>query len=252
MTARNHFDEDIQRVEAFLVLAKEQSEAGSPERLVNDLRLSAIASSVGAMDAYLCDKYVDCITAALRAYANKSWDKLRAYANKSWDESKPEHPYLKISLPAREIIDASKSEDRARPQWEIRMAARKLMERDNMLSISKVKENFNPILPEGHKLWNDFIHILIAKNRKRFTGVVEEDLDKLSGEELQKKRKSAIDTVKDCLVEIVQIRHDWIHNCGRPKSAIKRYSQGKAKIYIYYIKTFVEELDNFIEDHRLV
>ncbi len=72
-TARVHFNEDIQRAEAMLDQAGVLEGAGADQRLCQDVRIAAIAFSVGAMDAYLCDKYVDCLTKVLRAYVNGGW-----------------------------------------------------------------------------------------------------------------------------------------------------------------------------------
>ncbi|QDU79319.1 hypothetical protein Pla110_10270 [Polystyrenella longa] len=230
-----HFTEDIERVEAILNLAEQQLLAGGEALIINDLHASAIASSFGAMDAYLCDKYVDCVTAVLKAYVEKKWQ-----------GDLPAH-YAKTMLPAGEVLKTTRQ---SRPNWGIRMSARKLMERNNMLSISIIHEHFNPILSSDHKLWGDFIPILIAKNRKRFTKVVPDDLLGLNNEKTLKLRKSAIAAVKKRIGSIVQIRHDWIHNCGRPKSSINKYSKGQAKAFVNDIKTLVQELDKFIEDNR--
>ncbi len=202
---------------------------------MNDLQTSSIALSVGAMDAYLCDKYVDCVTAVLRAYANGDWR-----------GALPAH-YAKTPLPAGEVLKTTRSQ---RPLWSIRMAARKLMERDNMLQIGNVPDNFNPILPDGQKLWTDLIDTLISKNRRRFTDVVPGDLVGLNDAAAAKKRKSAIVAFKKRLAGIIQIRHDWIHNCARPKSSIVDYTRGQTVAFTRDVKTFVEDLDSHIEAHR--
>ena len=130
-TARRHFDDDIGRASALLVQASKLHNGGAT-RLATDIRSASVAMAVGAMDAYLCDKYVDCLTSVLREYRTGSWP-----------GNLPRF-YAKQQLPAGEVLDTSRA---ARPNWAIRMAARSVMEKDNMLSISRVKDHFNPILP---------------------------------------------------------------------------------------------------------
>ncbi len=143
-THRRHFDEDISRAEAILATAKARK---GDARVSSDLRLSPVSMAVGAMDAYLCDAYVDCLTAVLRAYVTGQWN----------GGQLPSH-YAKQQLPAGEVLDSSRTE---RPLWSLRMAARSVMERGNMLTLSRVPEQFNGILPDRHKLWVGLIDRLI-------------------------------------------------------------------------------------------
>jgi hypothetical protein len=216
--------------------------AGYTERLTNDIRLSAVAMAVGAMDAYFCDAYVDCLTSVLRAYANGNWEE-------SWPKR-----YLKRELPAGKVLDslredASRSD---RPFWALRMVSREAMERDNMLSISRINSEFNPILPDSQKLWQRFVDKLIAYDYKRFTGIYSNELEELSGPELGKARKDAVQTFKERVGDTVQIRNDWIHNCGRPKVAIKDLTDQQALERIREINILVTEFDDHIQEHRLV
>ena len=119
-----------------------------------------------------------------------------------------------------------------------------------MLQIAYVDENFNPVLPVGSKLWMDFIDVLVAKKRKRFTKYVPADFVGLNGDQTIKTKKKTISAFKKRISTIVQIRHDWIHNCGRPKSSIVDYTRRQAADCIRDIQTFVEEFDNHIETHR--
>ncbi len=176
-TPRKHFDEDIYRAEQMLQLAQHMSAKGADTELTRDLYMSALTLGVGAMDAYFSDSYVDCLTKVLRAYIHGMWqgDLPAAYA--------------KRELPAKEMLDSSRMN---RPLWSLRMATRKIMERNNMLSIPRVKDEFNGILPASHKLWSGLVDELIACNSKRFTGVTQADMAKLSGKGLEKAKKRAI------------------------------------------------------------
>jgi hypothetical protein len=235
-TARTHFDDDIARVEVLVEHANALESSHREERLYNDIRCSAIAMSVGAMDAYLCDKYVDCLTVVLQNYSRGAWnsDLPPDYANKK--------------LPVGFILDTSRQ---VRPLWGIRMAVRKLMERENVLSLSKINEMFNPILPDGQKLWADFIPALLSLGRKTLTGPKNaSEIGTLSGTAKTQATKKAISSVQLRIKSIAQIRHDWIHNCSRPKNAVKSYTHGEAAGRIRDIRDVVVALDDHIEYYR--
>lgn len=235
-TARVHFNEDNQRSIAMLDQAKALEDAGAEQRLCQDIRISAIALSVGAMDAYLCDKYVDCLVKVLRAYMNGDW------------LGDLPSSYRKERLPAGDILDTSRQ---SRPAWGIRMAARNIMEKDNFLSISRVNEMFNPILPSGQKLWPEFIGKMLNHQLKHLTGPkTAAKIAALSGKDKEIATKKAISTLKERIAAIIQIRHDWIHNCARPKTAIAKYTDGEARSRVRDIRLFIETFDNHIETHR--
>jgi hypothetical protein len=211
--------------------------AGEPARLYRDVRLSSVALAVGALDAYLSDAYVDCLTAVLRAYTQGQWVGALPSA------------YSKQMLPAGEIL---KSTRQHRPLWRVRMAARKVMEKDNMLSLSRLEDCFNGILPNNQKLWLDFVPVLTAHNLMRLTRHVAADLAALAGDALVRAKKEVAAAVRRRLGSTIQIRHDWIHNCGRPKNAIQELSHGQARARIRDIRLFIEDLDNHLDSHRVV
>jgi len=235
-TAKSHFNDDIKR--AFEIFENGRRALAQGQSILGgDLMLSAVAMSVGAMDAYLCDAYVDCISVALRSYYLQSWP-----------GSFPAR-YKKQMLPAGEVLNSTRAN---RPLWSIRMAARKIMERENMLSISKFDELFNPILPNGKKLWNELMPSLMKHNRKRFTRHTAKSWPNVPPAQKEKQLDKSINTFKTRIGSIVQIRHDWIHNCGRPKSAIKHLTRLQAFSAIRDIKIFIDELDAHIDANRIV
>lgn len=193
--------------------------------------------SVGALDAYLCDAYIECLTSVLRAYFMGNWQgNLPAF-------------YKKQLLPAGELLNNSRM---MRPLWSIRMAARRVMEREDMLNISRLNDHFNPILPGGHKIWVDFLPALLAHGRKRLTGPRSAaEIAAVVGHARTAATNRAIDAVKSRLAGIVQIRHDWAHNCGRPKVAIITYTHGEAASRIRDVRDFIQDLDDHLEAHRL-
>lgn len=235
-TPRKHFDEDIYRAEQMLRLAGDMTTRGEDERLTQDVYMSALTLGVGAMDAYFSDSYVDCLTKVLRAYVHGKWpgDLPTAYA--------------KRELPAKEILDSSREN---RPLWSLRMATRKIMERDNMLSISRVKDEFNGILPSSHKLWGGLVNELIACNYKKFTKVTQADTIELSGKRLESAKKKAIASFQERIGATVQLRHDWVHNCGRPKVAILVPPYGQVVARLKEVRAFVTAFDDHIQAHRL-
>lgn len=219
-----------------LQLAESMKQDGADGRLVEDVRMSSVALAVGALDAYFCDAYVDCLTAVLKAYTRGLWQGALPSA------------YFNQQLPAGVVLDSSRENHSL---WALRMAARKIMERDNMLSIRELKNYFNGILPASHKLWAGLIDSLIAYNLKDLTKFTKPDTDKLSGKDLEKAKKAATETFQIRLSETVQYRHDWAHNCGRPRQAIKAIPHGQAKKRIREIRAFVEAFDDHIESYRL-
>jgi hypothetical protein len=235
-TAKSHFDEDIARAFALHAKAQALQVAGDATQLPEDTRGAAVALAVGAMDAYFCDKYVDCLTKALQAYAGAHW-------NGVFPSS-----FRKQLLPAGEVLDASRPQ---RPKWGIRMAARVAMEKDNMYSLSRLDEAFNGILPAGQKIWEALITPLAALGRRRFTKHKTGDLAALTGQVLSQARKEVVASMKKRIGITVQFRHDWIHNCARPKGAIVNYTDGEAKAAMNEIKSLVDIFETHIEAHRL-
>lgn len=231
-TARIHFDDDIARADLLRIEASRVQTDG----LARDIRISGVALAVGALDAYLCDAYVDCLATVLRAYFLGEWKgRLPRY-------------YAKQQLPAGEILDNSR---KMRPLWSIRMAARKVMERDDMLSIGRLPDYFNPILPAGQKLWVDFLPRIQGHGYARLSGPRSAaEIAAMAGKAKESATKASIEAIKSRLSAIIQIRHDWIHNCGRPKAAIQPLTDGEARVRIRDIRIFVTELDDHLEAHR--
>jgi hypothetical protein len=193
--------------------------------------------AVGALDAYLCDAFVDCFTSVLKAYAAGKWqgDLPAAYANEK--------------LPAGVVLDNSRQD---RPRWALRMAARSIMERDNMLSLSRIPEKINGILPARQKLWVNLAEKLTYIGSKRFTKWTHTELDKMHGQARANATKQIIAQVNRRIGDTIQIRHDWAHNCGRPKTAILRMTYGQARSRLIEIGWFVFILNSHIDGNRRV
>ncbi len=132
------------------------------------------------------------------------------------------------------------------------MAVKAVMEKDNMYSLSRLDDVFNGILPGSQKLWLGIVPQLAKLSRRRFTKHLTADLAALSGKPLQDAQKALVGSVKKRIGITVQFRHDWIHNCARPKGAIVNYTNGEAKAAMNEIKSLVDIFDAHIEAHRLV
>ena len=132
------------------------------------------------------------------------------------------------------------------------MAAKAVMEKDYMYSLARLDEIFNGILPAGQKLWIGIVPQLAALDRRRFTRYVTADLAALGGVALQNAHKEVVASVKTRIGITVQFRHDWIHNCARPKGAIVNYTHGEARAAMNEIKNLVNIFDTHIEAHRIV
>lgn len=236
-TAKKHFDKDIDRAMALHAKAGALQGSGDPTQLPEDIRGAAVALAVGAMDAYFCDKYVDCLTKALQSYSANAW--VGPFPSS----------FRQQLLPAGEVLDASRVH---RPKWGIRMAVKAVMEKDNMYSLSRLDDVFNGILPGSQKLWLGIVPQLAKLSRRRFTKHLTADLAALSGKPLQDAQKALVGSVKKRIGITVQFRHDWIHNCARPKGAIVNYTNGEAKAAMNEIKSLVDIFDAHIEAHRLV
>jgi hypothetical protein len=235
-TPKNHFDDDIARAFALHARANALQTAGDATQLPKDIRGAAVALAVGAMDAYFCDKFVDCLTKALQSYSANTW--IGPFPSS----------FRQQLLPAGEVLDASRAH---RPKWGVRMAAKAVMERDNMYSLARLDDVFNGILPVGHKLWLGIVPQLAALGRRRFTTHLTADLAALNGKPLQDAQKAVVGSVKKRIGITVQFRHNWIHNCARPKGTIENYTGGEAKAAMNEIKSLVEIFETQIEAHRL-
>ena len=234
-TARKHFDEDLDRVESLLGLANGDATIVRFGQRRNDLRLSSVAMAVGAMDAYFCDAYVDCLTLALRHHSIGSAPLPEAYA--------------KQLLPAGEILNNTRPN---RPYWSLRMAARSVMEKENILHMTQVKKMFNPVLPTGQKLWPSVMEPLIMNDWKRLTGISKSEYLALPGSSRKGARTASVKAVRTRIASTIQLRHDWIHNCGRPKVAILQMTRDQAVARIREVRALVTALDTHLIRHRSV
>jgi hypothetical protein len=130
-TAKEHFNEDIGRARALVAHAETL-----PEGLLRgDVLRGAWMMAVGATDAYFSDAYADLISRALRAKDLQPNIAIPDRLNN-------------LRIPVVAVLR------QAQGGWRWRMAARELIEEENVLSLEKIRKLFNHFFHEDRKLLN--------------------------------------------------------------------------------------------------
>ena len=220
MAAIAHFNEDIARSRAIIDLADGLLQGTPPERLVrDDLLRSAWMFAVGALDAYFSDLYTDLLASVLMSKERQA------------------NIVLPPSVLATEVpLQAVYADYAQRQNWRWRMMARRRMERENVLSIETIKRLLNPFLRDGHKLFGDVIDAWVVRPgaTKWVFGLApatyQAQLAAAAAEPDQRRRERTQDGLRSNAAgalwrrytAIIQRRHDCIHNCDRPKVALRR------------------------------
>lgn len=196
-TAHRHFTEDIGRARAILNHADPlPSRTDSEQLLRSDLLRSAWMFAIGALDAYFCDATV----------SSKS---------RQNNINLPEFLY-EIKFPIRAIL-----EEYDNPNWRWRMAARKMMERENVLSLSTIQSLFNKFFREDRRFFRQHIldlWICHADAKVRLFGIRPAAFRALSNNhDRDAARRTAREQFEGRFRDLFQRRHDCIHNCDRPR-----------------------------------
>ena len=202
LTALLHFDDDIQRAQAIVTHADTLPHATDEEkRLKSDLLRSAWMFAVGALDAYFCDAYTDVIAAMAISKSRQATVSL------------PEWAY-DIKFPLRAVI-----EEYDNSNWKWRMAARKMMVRENVISLPAIQTLFNKFFRKRYKFFQDMFDLWMSRPdaKIRLFGILPKNYAALSVSDKTAAREKAVDQFKERFDTIFQRRHDCIHNCDRPK-----------------------------------
>ena len=210
-TALQHFTEDIARARAILTHADPLPHATPAEKLLrSDLLRSAWMFAVGALDAYFCDAYTDIIAATASSKSRQPAITL------------PEWVY-EVKFPLRAILEEYDNEN-----WRWRMAARKMMERENVISLAAVQTLFNKFFRKGHKLFRDRLDAWMSRPdaKTRLFGVAPADYLAKTDPDKHAAREAAIDQFEERFRTIFQRRHDCIHNCDRPRMSPQPLERG--------------------------
>ena len=227
-TAFRHFKQDIGRAQA--LLGASSSVASSVN---DDVLRSAWMLAVGAVDAYFCDAYADLIATCLIAKERQRGVRLPSSVGA-------------IGLP----VEVYFSSHAKRQNWRWRMAARRVIERDNVLSIQKMQDLINPFLRIKHRLFSDVLNDWM-KDRDataRCFGTSGRTYIHLSPSQRKKCREAAGKKLKKRFGEIFQRRHDCIHNCDRPKFALQAIRFGSARNVIFDIRFIVRKTEVHLVD----
>lgn len=236
-TPKRHFDEDIARAAAIVAHASPLPSATPAEQLLrDDLLRNGWMFAVGAMDAYFCDAYVHCITTTLRSKSLQGSVVLPAFIKN-------------IRIPIGSILSAYAN----RPNWKWRMAARALMERDNVLDLEKITKYFNPFFPDGQnrKLFSEVLDawILLPRATAHLFGLTGAQFTAVpNGQQKTQARKDAVKHLTKRIGSIIQRRHDCIHNCDRPKSTPQPVGNpGSVRNVIRDVRFLVDSFDAHLD-----
>jgi hypothetical protein len=203
-TPINHFIEDIQRAKNILTHA-----AGLPAGPVkNDILRASWMMAVGSLDAYFCDAYGDLLARTFRAKIAQPAVELPAKMKT-----------IKVPIPV--ILNNTLNDG-----WLWRMIARDLIEKDNVLAIKKITELFNVFFRSSHKLFTANgapldRWIMRQQSMHRIFGFTRTNYRRATGTIKSNLKKNALDHMMERFEIIFQRRHDCIHNCDRPKTAIQ-------------------------------
>jgi hypothetical protein len=187
--------------------------------------------AVSALDAYFCDAYTDIVAATASSKSRQPTISL------------PEWVY-DIKFPIRAVL-----EDYDNSNWRWRMAARKMMERENVISLSAIQSLFNKFFRKGHRFFADVLDAWISRpdSRVRLFGVSRVDYQAMSETDQHKARALAIDQLQDRFGAIFQRRHDCIHNCDRPRMSPQPLERGGTVIKVIQdVAYFVHRCDEHI------
>ncbi|HEU5432218.1 MAG TPA: hypothetical protein VFU81_11180 [Thermomicrobiales bacterium] len=210
-TALQHFDRDVARARAILAHADPLPRTTVAEQLLrSDLLRSAWMFAVGAMDAYFCDAYTDIVAATASSKSRQPAINL------------PEWTY-DIKIPIRAVL-----EEYDNANWRWRMAALKMMERENVISLSAIQTLFNKFFRRGHRFFRDLLDAWMSRPDAtiRLFGVARADYLVMSSTDKHAAREIAIDQFEDRFRAIFQRRHDCIHNCDRPRVSPQPLDKG--------------------------
>ncbi len=200
-TAKRHFDEDLARARSLLV------HAGTlpANTLQHDILRASWMMAVGASDAYFSDAYGDLLARTLRAKGIQP------------DVTFPDR-LNNLKVPVMAVLREGHE------GWRWRMAARELIEEENVLSLEKIKKLFNHFFRDKHKILNiDTIETLILHRdaKSRMFGITATNYRALTAADKNNAKKSAVTHMEDHFKTLFQRRHDCIHNCDRPKLALQ-------------------------------
>jgi hypothetical protein len=204
-TALNHFQQDVERARAIVSHADPlPRDTLERQALRSDLLRSAWMFAVGALDAFFCVAYTDVVAAAITSKSRQPAIVLPEF-------------FHEIRFPIRAIL-----EPYARNvNWRWRMAARKMMERETVLSLRAVQNLFNKFFRPGQRFFRDLLDRWVRhpEATKRVFLYTPASFSGLAAGARRDALDRAQEQMEERFGEIFQRRHDCIHNCDRPRVA---------------------------------
>jgi len=231
-TAFSHFQQDIGRARAIDAHADPLPQGTAAEQLLRgDLLRSAWMFGVGALDAYFCDAYTDIVAATITAKSRHAALALPEF-------------FHDIRFPVRAILEPYANNI----NWRWRMAARKMMERENVLTLATVQTLFNKFFRNGKKFFRDLLPawIVHADSRRRVFGITAARFNALPENMRGYVVADAHGRLEERFREIIQRRHDCIHNCDRPR--VKPQSLAAADVVLRVLED-IEFLVRRCDEH---
>lgn len=201
--ALQHFRDDVRRSRSLLEIARGANSivAGAAD-LTEDLHRCAWMFAVGALDAYFCDAYADVVAATIIAKKRQPAVALPDF-------------FDLIRFPVRAIVEPYDREN-----WRWRMAARKLMAYESVLSLREIEDLFRKFLPRTRRFFGvDLVQEWLGHSlaTKRMFGIDPRSFAALAVGDKPASVAGARKQFEDRFQEVFQRRHDCIHNCDRPK-----------------------------------
>jgi hypothetical protein len=202
-TALSHFQQDIGRASALVAHANPLPQGTPAEKLLrSDLLRSGWMFAVSALDAYFCDAYTDIVAATIIAKSRHARLVLPEF-------------FHEIRFPVRAILEPYANNI----NWRWRMAARKMMERENVLSLAAIQTLFNKFFRPGQRFFRDLLPdwIIHPLARRTLFGITASHFNALPVNLRGQGVGDAQTFMEERFREIFQRRHDCIHNCDRPR-----------------------------------
>jgi hypothetical protein len=200
-TPKHHFDEDLGRARELLVHARTLA----PGVLQDDVLRAAWMMAVGASDAFFSDAYGDLLARTLRG---KGLEPAVAIPDR----------LNNLKVPVIAVLSGTHE------GWRWRMAARELIEKENVLSLDKIRDLFNHFFRKTHRILHlATIETLITHReaKSRMFGITATAYRTLPAVDKNKAKADAVEHMEEHFKELFQRRHDCIHNCDRPKIALQ-------------------------------
>ena len=120
-----------------------------------------------------------------------------------------------IKIPIRAVLEKYDK----RTNWRWRMAARKMLERESVMSLKAIQTLFNKFFRKDHKFFSQLLDTWISRpdSKIRLFGVSSDDYVAMAKPEQNKAREKAFEQFEERFRVLFQRRHDCIHNCDRPR-----------------------------------